>query len=199
LCPAETGPAPQVACADDSLGTAFVTGCRSDAPELAVVSFSDPLPAGRRTVKTEPPPRAGSAVADPPCASATCRTMASPKSRAWQRSCARRTVEAVEDVLLTVLALLLAGCGSSKSTGAASPAGQGGQPPQLDQQAFERLQQCLQDHGVTLPSRRPQGGQRGQRPTFDAKTQRAFRACSQYLPSRPQGRFGGQGFNGPSA
>jgi hypothetical protein len=102
--------------------------------------------------------------------------------------------------LLTVLALLLAGCGSSKkNAGTASPAGQGGQPPQIDQQAFARFQQCLQDHGVTLPRGRPQSGQPGQRPTFDAKTQKAFRACSQYLPSRPQGGFGGQGFNGPSA
>jgi hypothetical protein len=102
--------------------------------------------------------------------------------------------------LLTVLVFLLAGCGSSKKNAdAASPAGQGGQPPQIDQQAFARFQQCLQDHGVTLPRGRPQRGQPGQRPTFDAKTQKAFRACSQYLPSRPQGGFGGQGFNGPSA
>ena len=100
--------------------------------------------------------------------------------------------------LLIVLALLLAGCGSSKkNAGAPSPAGQGGQPPQIDQQAFARFQQCLQDHGVTVPRGRPQG-QPGQRPTFDAKTQKAFRACSQDLPSRPQGGFGGQGFNGPS-
>jgi hypothetical protein len=102
--------------------------------------------------------------------------------------------------LLIVLALLLAGCGSSKkNAGTASPAGQGGQPPQIDRQAFARFQQCLQDHGVTLPGGRPQGGQPGQRPSFDAKTQKAFRACRQYLPSRPQGGFGGQGFNGPSA
>jgi hypothetical protein len=102
--------------------------------------------------------------------------------------------------LLTALALLLlAGCGSSKNkVDVASRAGQGGQRPQIDQQAFTRFQQCLQDHGVTLPRGRPQGGRPGQRPTFDAKTQKAFRACSQYLPSRPQGGFGGQGFNGPS-
>jgi hypothetical protein len=68
--------------------------------------------------------------------------------------------------LLTVLALLLAGCGSStKSVGTAAPAGQGGQPPQIDQQAFARFQQCLQDDGVTLPSGRPQGGQPGQAPS----------------------------------
>ena len=100
--------------------------------------------------------------------------------------------------LLAALALLVAGCGSSKKSASATfPSGQGGQPPQIDQQAFARFQQCLQDHGVTLPRGRPQGGQPGQRPTFDAKTQKAFRACSQYLPSRPQGGFGGQGF-GPS-
>ena len=103
--------------------------------------------------------------------------------------------------LLAVLLLIAAGCGSSKNNGGAtSPASQGGQqPPQADQQAFARFQQCLQDHGVTLPSGRPQGGQPGQRPTFDAKTQKAFRACRQYLPSQPQGGFGGQEFNGPSA
>ncbi len=102
--------------------------------------------------------------------------------------------------LLAALALLAASCGSSKKSASATfAAGQGGQPPRINQQAFERFQQCLQDHGVTLPRGRPQGGQPGQRPTFDAKTQKAFRACSQYLPSRPQGGFGGQGFNGPSA
>lgn len=100
--------------------------------------------------------------------------------------------------LLAALALLVAGCGSSKkNTAATFPTGQGERPPQANQQAFERFQQCLQDHGATLPSGRPQG-QPGQRPNFDAKTQKAFRACSQYLPSRPQGGFGGQGFNGPS-
>jgi hypothetical protein len=99
--------------------------------------------------------------------------------------------------LLTALVLMVAGCGSSKkNTGTASQASRGG-PPQMSQQAFARFQQCLQDHGVTLPSGRPQGGQPGQRPSLDAKTQSAFRACTQYLPSRPQGGFGGQGFNGP--
>ena len=102
--------------------------------------------------------------------------------------------------LLIAVALLLAGCGSSKSSAdPSSPASQGGPPRQFNQQAFAQFQQCLKDHGVTLPRGRPQGGQPGQRPTFDAKTQKAFRACSQYLPARPQGGFGGQGFNGPSA
>jgi hypothetical protein len=100
--------------------------------------------------------------------------------------------------LLAAAALLVAGCGASKKTAATFPAGQGGQPPQVDQQAFERFQQCLQDHGVNLPNGRPEGGQPGQRPNFDAKTRTAFRACSQSLPSRPQGGFRGQGFNGPS-
>ena len=103
--------------------------------------------------------------------------------------------------LVTAMALLLAGCGSSGNDagGAAAQAGQGGQPPQQNQQAFERFQQCLEDNGVTLPSGRPQGGQPGQRPTLDAKTQEALSACRQYLPSPPQGGFGGQGLNGPSA
>ena len=100
--------------------------------------------------------------------------------------------------LLTALAVLAAGCGSTKKTTSASF--QGGGPPQVDRQAFAQFQQCLQDHGVSLPNGRPQGGQPGQRPSFDAKTQKAFRACSQYLPSRPQGGFGGgQGFSGPSS
>jgi hypothetical protein len=101
---------------------------------------------------------------------------------------------------LTALALLAAGCGSSNPNAVtASPGGQGGQPPQLNQQALARLQHCLSDHGVTLPQGRPQGGQPGQRPNFDAKTQKALSACRQYLPSRPQGGFGGQGFNGQGA
>ena len=94
--------------------------------------------------------------------------------------------------LAMALAFLLAGCSSSKdSAGAASQAGRGRQPPRLNQQAFERFQQCLQDHGVTLPRGRPQDGQPGQRPTLDAKTQEVFRACRQYLPSRPQDGFEG--------
>ena len=93
----------------------------------------------------------------------------------------------------------MAGCSSSKnSAGAASQAGRGGQPPQLNQQAFARFQQCLQDHGVTLPSGRPQVANPASARRFDAKTQEAFRACRQYLPSRPQGGFGGQGYSGPS-
>ena len=103
--------------------------------------------------------------------------------------------------LLVVLALLLAGCGAAKKRVSTSfPSGQGGQGPQVDQQAFARFQQCLQDHGVNLPSGRPHGGQAGQRPNFDAKTQKAFRACRQYLPSPPQGGggFGGQGGQGSS-
>ena len=99
--------------------------------------------------------------------------------------------------LLSALILLLAGCSSSQNSGAASQGSRSGQPFQPNQQAFARFQQCLKDHGVTLPSGRPQG-QPGQRPTFDAKTQEAFRACRQYLPTPPQRGFGGQGFNGPS-
>jgi hypothetical protein len=103
-------------------------------------------------------------------------------------------VKALSLVSLTIaLAFLVAGCSSSKdSAGAASQAGRK-QPPQPNQQAFERFQQCLQDHGVTLPRGRPQDGQPGQRPTLDAKTKEAFRACRQYVPSRPQDGFGGQG------
>lgn len=105
--------------------------------------------------------------------------------------------------LVAAMALLVAGCGSSgnSSGGAAPQAGQGGPgqggPPQVNQAAFERFQQCLEDHGVTLPSGRPQG-QPGQRPSLDSKTQEAFNACRQYLPSPPQGGFGGQGSGGPS-
>ena len=101
--------------------------------------------------------------------------------------------------LVVAVALILAGCGSSDNNSSASAQpGPGGQPPQANQEAFERFQQCLQDHGVSLPRERSQGGQPGQRPTFDAKTQEAFDACRQYLPARPSDGSGRQGFNGPS-
>jgi hypothetical protein len=97
--------------------------------------------------------------------------------------------------LLAAAVFLVAGCGSNKKN--AGTASQSGEPLQLNQRAFAKFQQCLEDHGVTLPNGRPQGQPR-QRPTFDAKTQEAFQACRQYLPAPPQGRFGGQGFNGQS-
>jgi hypothetical protein len=91
--------------------------------------------------------------------------------------------------IATALALLVVGCGSSNASSASSSA----QPSAGNQQAFAQFRQCLEAHGVTPPSRPPQGGQQGQRPSFDAKTQAAFQACSQYRPARPQGQggFGG--------
>jgi hypothetical protein len=94
---------------------------------------------------------------------------------------------------LLALALPLAGCGASGSSNASRATPQSaptGQPPQIDRQAFSKLRACLKRHGVTLPSGAPQGqpGQ-GQQPTLDAKTQKAIQACSQYLPSQPQGGF----------
>jgi hypothetical protein len=97
--------------------------------------------------------------------------------------------------VLLVLALALAGCGSSGSnntSGGTAPSAAGGQPPQIDRQAFAKLQTCLKKHGVTVPAGAQQGqpGQ-GQQPTPDTKTKAAMQACSRYLPSQPQGGFGG--------
>ena len=95
--------------------------------------------------------------------------------------------------IVTGLALADVGCGSSKASSTSQPSS-GGQPSGGNQQAFAAFRQCLEARGVTPPpSRPPQGRQQGQRPSFDAKTQAAVQACSQYRPARPQGRggFGG--------
>jgi hypothetical protein len=91
--------------------------------------------------------------------------------------------------IVTALLLAVVGCGSSNASSASST----GQPSGGNQQAFAQFRQCLEAHGVTPPSRPPQRGQPGQRPTFDANTQAAFQACSQYRPAGPQGQGG---FNG---
>lgn len=91
---------------------------------------------------------------------------------------------------VTGLALAVVGCGSSKASSTSQPSS-GGQRSGGNQQAFAAFRQCLEAHGVTPPSRSPQGRQQGQRPSFDAKTQAAIQACSQYRPARPQGGFGG--------
>jgi hypothetical protein len=94
--------------------------------------------------------------------------------------------------IVTGLTLAVVGCGSSKAS-STSPPSSGGQPSGGNQQAFTAFRQCLEAHGVTPPSRPPQGRQQGQRPSFDAKTQAAIQACSRYRPARPQGQggFGG--------
>ena len=94
--------------------------------------------------------------------------------------------------IVTGLALAVVGCGSSKASSTSQPSS-GGQPSGGNQQAFAAFRQCLEARGVTPPSRPPQGRQQGQRPSFDAKTQAAVPACSQYRPARPQGQggFGG--------
>lgn len=91
--------------------------------------------------------------------------------------------------IVSALLLAVVGCGSNNASSASST----GEPSGGNQQAFAQFRQCLEAHGVTPPSRPPQGGQQGQRPSFDAKTQAAFQACSQYRPARPQGQggFGG--------
>ena len=99
-------------------------------------------------------------------------------------------------VVVLALAIALAGCGSSGSNnapGGATPSGPGGRPPGLGGQTFAKLQSCLEKHGVTMPAPGSQQGPpgEGQRPTFDAKTKAAMQACGRYLPSQPQGGFGG--------
>jgi hypothetical protein len=93
--------------------------------------------------------------------------------------------------VLAALAFLLAGCGSSGSSNGSATA-PNAPPRQISQDAFDKLQACLKNHGVTLPNGGPQG-QPGhpQQLTPDAKMQNAFQACRQYAPSQPQGGFGG--------
>jgi hypothetical protein len=95
--------------------------------------------------------------------------------------------------IVVAVALILAGCGSGGSgRSAATPPSVGGQQPEVDQGAFAKLRACLKKQGVTFPSGGPQSPpSQGQRPTLDSKTQKALQACSQDLPSSPQGGFGG--------
>ena len=98
--------------------------------------------------------------------------------------------------IVVALALLLVGCGSSAKSNGPNAAPQlpgGGQAPQIDQGAFEKLRSCLKKHGVTFPSGGAPQGQpgQGQRPSVDSKTQKAMQSCSQYLPSQSGGGFGG--------
>jgi hypothetical protein len=96
--------------------------------------------------------------------------------------------------IVVAVALVVAGCGSGgkSSRSSATPRPVGGQQPEVDQGAFAKLRACLKKQGVTFPPGRPQSQpSQGQRPTLDSKTQQALQACSQYLPSQPQGGFGG--------
>lgn len=96
--------------------------------------------------------------------------------------------------ILAAVGLSATACGSSESGPGSTPSTATGPPPVGNQQALARLQQCLENHGVQMPSGRPQGSQQqGQPPTLDAKTQAAFQACRQYLPEdfQGQGGFGG--------
>ncbi len=97
--------------------------------------------------------------------------------------------------VVLALAIALAGCGSSGSNSAPAggvPSGPGG-APQFGGQNFAKLQSCLRKHGVTMPTPGSQQGtpSQGQRPTFDAKTKAAMKACGLNLPSQPPGGFGG--------
>jgi hypothetical protein len=92
--------------------------------------------------------------------------------------------------IVTALALAVVGCGSSKTASSTSQSSASRQPSAGNQQAFTRLRQCLEAHGVKPPSGPPQGRQQGQPPSFDANTQAAMQACRQYLPARPQGQAG---------
>ena len=110
--------------------------------------------------------------------------------------------------LAAALTLALSGCGGSETndTDSASSAPPqstpNGQRPQLNQDAFDQLRQCLENNGVTLPSpgqgAPPSGGQ-GRPPSLDEDTQKALEACRQFLPSPPQGQGDfGQGDAGPT-
>lgn len=97
--------------------------------------------------------------------------------------------------ILAAVGLSATACGSSESGPGSTPSTATGPPPVGNQQALARFQQCLENHGVQMPSGPPQGSQQqqGQPPTLDAKTQAAIQACRQYLPEdfQGQGGFGG--------
>jgi hypothetical protein len=100
--------------------------------------------------------------------------------------------------ILTAVAVTAVGCGSSGSRSAASsrpaatpPGIPNGQPSAGNQGTFARFRQCLQQHGVKLPSSPPQGAVQGQPPSFNgAKIPSAVQACRQYAPSQLQGQAG---------
>ena len=102
------------------------------------------------------------------------------------------TVAAIAGSVLT-----LAACGGSGSGGARSgpssttatprlPFGGTQQPPQLNASAFARFRDCLQKHGVSIPTGPPGGAGPSGLPRPDAKTQAAMQACLHFLPARPQ-------------
>jgi hypothetical protein len=92
--------------------------------------------------------------------------------------------------IIVALPLAVVGCGSTKTASSSSQSSSGAQLSGGNQQAFTRFRECLQAHGVKPPSGPPQGRQQGQRPSFDASTQAAFQACSQYRPARLPGQGG---------
>ena len=90
--------------------------------------------------------------------------------------------------VLLALALPLAACGSNGSSNAANQAPQSAPTGRPNAAALAKLQACLSKHGVTLPTGGPQSQpQQGTQPSFDAKTQKAIRACSQYIPAQLPG------------
>jgi hypothetical protein len=101
-------------------------------------------------------------------------------------------------ILTTVLVLAVSACGGSDAsdTGSAPSAqsGSSGQRPQFDPDSFAQLRECLEEHGVTLPSPGQQGappsGRQGTPPALDEDAQEALEACSEYLPSRAPGQGG---------
>lgn len=105
--------------------------------------------------------------------------------------------------ITAALVLAVAGCGGSEASesesAASAQSAPSGQRPQFDQDAFTQLRQCLEENGVTLPSPGQQGappsGMQGGPPALGEGAQKAFEACSDYLPSPPQGQ-GSFGFSG---
>ena len=86
--------------------------------------------------------------------------------------------------IAATLALVVVGCGSTKSGASTSSSSSSGQSSTGNRAAFR---QCLENHGVKPPNGPPQPGQT---PSLDSKTRAAFQACSQYRPARPQGQGG---------
>jgi hypothetical protein len=93
--------------------------------------------------------------------------------------------------ILAAVGLAATACASSESGSGSTQSNPTGPPPVGNQQELARFQQCLENHGVEMPSGPPQGSQQqGQPPTLDAKTQAAIQACQQYLQEDFQGQGG---------
>jgi hypothetical protein len=108
-----------------------------------------------------------------------------------------------------VVALALAGCGSSPATTAAASGGGGGGGggPRMDPAQQQKIAQCLQAAGLPVPSFTPRpsrapgeapptrmpGQNRGGGEFADPKVRAALQACGITLPTRQPGAGRGSG------